>query len=368
MTVIKNIAKDRVLQITAFLVVLSLFAARPKLEDISFDTLWSILGMMTVIQIFEYLHVLDYFAYRLTSLAADSRQLLLMFLGLAIVAAMFLTNDVTVITLIPLYLEIAKKYKLPEILPVTLIGMAANFGSAFTPFGNTHNIFLMSHYTIGIGQFFSWSIPLLIASIILLLGFTVFVKKIPLPAVGFQDIHIQTRPTVITAIVALFIFAGVLKVIPSYVGAIAAILLAVLYNKQIMKKVDYAIVLTFAGFFVIVSVLQQMPWVVDLISGLVSSAHSVFLTSILTSQLISNVPSTVLIGKFTNYAAALFLGSNIGGLGSVVGSMCNLLVYKEYATWGNHHAGKFLIGFLVFNVIGLIVLAGMGWLILDFVY
>ncbi len=64
------------------------------------------------------------------------------------------------------------------------------------------------------------------------------------------------------------------------------------------------------------------------------------------------MPSTVLIGKFTHYAAALFLGSNIGGLGSVVGSMCNLLVYKEYATWGNHHAGKFLIGFLAFNVIG----------------
>ncbi len=114
--------------------------------------------------------------------------------------------------------------------------MAANFGSAFTPFGNTHNIFLMSHYTIGIGEFFSWSIPLLIASIILLLGFTLFVKKIPLPAVGFQDIHIQTRPTVITAIVALFIFAGVLKFIPSYIGAVAAILLAVLYNKTIMKK------------------------------------------------------------------------------------------------------------------------------------
>lgn len=368
MTVIKNIAKDRVLQITAFLVVLSLFAARPKLSDISFDTLWSILGMMTVIQIFEYLHILDYFAYRLTSVAADSRQLVVMFLGLAIVAAMFLTNDVTVITLIPLYLEIAKKYHLPEILPVTLIGMAANFGSAFTPFGNTHNIFLMSHYTIGVGQFFSWSIPLLIASIILLAGFTFFIKKIKLPTVAFQDIHIQTRPTVITVVVALLIFAGVLKLIPSYVGAIAAILLASLYNREIMKKVDYAIVLTFAGFFVIVSVLQQLPWVVQLISGLVSSAHSVFLTSILTSQLISNVPSTVLIGKFTNYAGALFLGSNIGGLGTVVGSMCNLLVYKEYATWGNHHAGKFLVGFMAFNFVGLIVLGAMGWLILDFIY
>lgn len=368
MTVIKNIAKDRVLQITAALVVLSLFVAKPRLADISFSTLWSILGMMTVIQIFEYLHILDYFAYRLTSIAADSRQLLVMFVGLALVAGMVLTNDVTVITLVPLYLQIAQKYNLREILPVTLIGMAANFGSAFTPFGNTHNIYLMSHYTITAGQFFGWSTPLLIASIILLAGFVLFIPKQPLPTVEFQDIHIQTRPTVITCIVALLIFAGVFKFIPSYVGAIAAILLASVYNREIMKNVDYAIVLTFAGFFVIVSALQQIPWVVNLISSLMSSAHSVFLTSILSSQLISNVPSTVLIGKFTNYAAALFLGSNIGGLGTVVGSMCNLLVYKEYTDWGNHHPGKFFLGFFAFNIIGLLVLGVMGWLILDFVY
>lgn len=109
MTVIKNIAKDRVLQITAVIAVLSLFIARPRLADINFDTLWSILAMMTIIQVFEYLHILDYLAYRLTSHASNTRQLTSLFVTLALFAGMFLTNDVTVITLVPLYLNIAKK-------------------------------------------------------------------------------------------------------------------------------------------------------------------------------------------------------------------------------------------------------------------
>ncbi|WP_262315175.1 SLC13 family permease [Lacticaseibacillus parakribbianus] len=368
MTVIRNIARDRVLQITAALAVISLFFAKPKLADINFSTLWSILAMMTIIQIFEHLHILDYFAYRLTTKAENTRQLTWLFLGLAVVAGMFLTNDVTVITLVPLYLRIAKKYELPEVLPVTLIGMAANFGSAFTPFGNTHNIFLMNHYQINGLRFFSWSIPLLIASLALLFGFSLFVKKQPIPAVPFRDIRIQARPTVVTCIVALVIFAGVFHVLPSWVGAIAAIILAIALAPKIMCDVDYAIVLTFAGFFVIVSVLQQIPWVVNLVSGLMTSEHSVFLTSIVSSQFISNVPSTVLIGKFTTMSAALFLGSNIGGLGTVIGSMNNLLVYKEYTNFGNHQNGKFFLDFFGLNIIGLIVLTGLGWLILDFVY
>ncbi|WP_155287803.1 SLC13 family permease [Lacticaseibacillus zhaodongensis] len=368
MNVIKSIAKDRVLQITTALVIISMFIARPHLADISFSTLWSILAMMTIIQIFQYLHILDYCAYRLTSHASNARQLTWMFLVLAVVAAMFLTNDVTVLTLIPLYLNIAKKYRLPEVLPVTLIGMAANFGSAFTPFGNTHNIFLMSRYRIPTHVFFQWSIPLLIASLALLLLLSMFVKKTPVPTVPAMNIHIMIRPTIVTVLVALLIFAGVLNFIPAWVGAVAAIILAVALQPKIMGDVDYAIVLTFTGFFIIISVLQQVPAISNLISSFMSTRHSVYLTSLLSSQLISNVPSTVLIGKFTHYVAALFLGSNIGGLGTVVGSMCNLLVYKEYTNWGSKSPKSFFIGFTTFNFIGLAILATVGWLIMDFVY
>lgn len=368
MSIIKAITKDRVLQITTVLMVISLFFARPHLADISFATLWSILGMMTIIQIFQYLHILDYFAYRLTSRANNTRQLTWLFLALAVVAGMFLTNDVTVLTLIPLYLSIASKYELPEVLPVTLIGMAANFGSAFTPFGNTHNIFMMSHYAIPTPVFFSWSIPLLIASLLLLFLLSLFVKKIPVPTVPVLDIHITPRPTIITCLVALLIFAGVLGLIPAWVGAIAALLLAFGLAPKIVGQIDYAIVLTFTGFFIIISALRQIPTVSNLISGFMGTEHSVYLTSLISSQLISNVPTTVLIGKFTTYAGALFLGSNIGGLGTMVGSMCNLLVYKEYTNWSTNTGKDFLPGFFGFNMIGLLILGTVGGFILDFIY
>lgn len=72
------------------------------------------------------------------------------------------------------------------------------------------------------------------------------------------------------------------------------------------------------------------------ISKAMSNEHLVYLTSILSSQCISNVPSTILIGKFTNYAEALFLGSNIGGFGTLVGSMANMLVFKSFfRAWYN---------------------------------
>ena len=367
MTVVKNIAKDRVLQITAILVIVSLFFGKPLLTDIHFSTLWSITAMMTLIQIFEYLHVLDFFAYKLTSSAENTKQLTWKFVILSLFSGMFLTNDVTVLTLIPLYLRIAKKYKLPEVLPVTLIGMAANFGSAFTPCGNPHNIFVMDHFKVGGLEFFSWSIPLLAASFFLLFLFSLLVKNKPVPTVPIRDISISIRPTLITVGVAILIFMGVFRVIPSYVGAIAAVVLALAFNPRIMTKVDYAIILTFTGFFIIAGVVSRIPVIVSIISKLMYSEQSVYLTSIISSQFISNVPSTVLIGKFTTFAEALFLGSNIGGLGSVVGSMANLLVFKQYSNHGSYKKSRFLLESGIFNFTGLIILSGIGFLILKYI-
>ena len=75
MTVLKNIAKDRILQITVLITVVSLFFARPRLADINFHTLWSVAAMLTIIQIYAYLHVLDVLAYKLTSIADNTRKL-----------------------------------------------------------------------------------------------------------------------------------------------------------------------------------------------------------------------------------------------------------------------------------------------------
>ena len=187
MTVLKNIAKDRILQITVLITVVSLFFARPRFEDINFHTLYSVAAMLTIIQIYAYLHVLDVLAYKLTSIADNTRKLNMLFTLLAVISGMFLGNDITALTLIPLYLNIAKKYELPQILPVTLIGMGANIGAAFTPWGNPHNIFLVSRYDVNAVQFFAWSVSYLVASLIILGIVFVFIPKEKMKEEGYGE-------------------------------------------------------------------------------------------------------------------------------------------------------------------------------------
>ncbi|KRL62749.1 SLC13 family permease [Lactobacillus psittaci] len=366
MTVLKNIVKDRIFQITLVVTIVSLFFARPKIADINFHTLYSVTAMLCLIQIYSYLHVLDILAYKLTKLADNTRKLTLMFTLLSVLSGMFLGNDITVLTLIPLYLNIAKKYSLPEIVPATLIGMGANIGASFTPWGNPHNIFIVSNYHVAVDTFFSWSTPYLIISVLLLLCVFFFLPKTAIPVAETQAIHVNWRMTMLTTAVFIFFFFGVFSIVPIYLPMIAALLLALLINPRILLKLDYALLLTFTLFFVFISDIQQIPSIVGLIHMTVYSEGSTYLTSIISSQFISNVPSTILVGKFTNFAKALLLGSNIGGFGSVVGSMANMLVLKTFNQHASHSKRKFFLHWTLMQFAGLIILTIVGWIIISF--
>lgn len=366
MTVLKNIAKDRILQITVVITIISLFFARPRIEDINFHTLFSVAAMLTLIQIYSYLHVLDVIAYKLTSIADNTRKLNAVFTLLAIGSGMFLGNDITALTLIPLYLNIAKKYDLPQILPATLIGMGANIGAAFTPWGNPHNLFVVSHFDVTANQFFKWSTPYLIAALIIFAIIFVKIPKVEVPVQRAEDIDINWRLTLITTAVFIFFFFGVFRIVPIQYPMIAAIILALLIRPRIMLKIDYSLLLTFFCFFIFISDIQQIPAVLAIINATVHTESSTYWTSIISSQFMSNVPSTILVGKFTKYAEALFLGSNIGGFGSPIGSMANMLVMKTFNQHASVSKGKFFKQWLLMQIIGLIILAIIGWLLLFF--
>lgn len=365
MTVLKNIAKDRILQITVLITIVSLFFARPRLADINFHTLWSVATMLIVIQIYAYLHVLDVLAYKLTSIANNTRKLNMLFTALSVIAGMFLGNDITVLTLIPLYLSIAKRYKLPQILPVTLIGMGANIGAAFTPWGNPHNIFLVSRYNVSPLTFFKWSVPYLVLSVLIMCLVFLFIPKKDIPEQKTEPIKISWRPTIITTAVFIFFFFGVFRIVNIVWPMIVAIVLALAINPRIMLKIDYALLLTFTGFFIFISDIQQIPAIVGLIHATVHSEISTYFTSIISSQIMSNVPSTILVGKFTKYAQALFLGSNIGGFGSPIGSMANMLVLKTFNQHSSVSRKKFFLQWTLMQFVGLIILTivGLGLLI-----
>ena len=273
---------------------------------------------------------------------------------------MFLTNDMAVLTFIPLYLRIAKKLDLPEIVPVTAITIAANQGSAMTPFGNAHNIFLMSKFHIPLQDFLLWVGPMALVAVLFLTALIFFVPKKEVPRVPVKDIRIMARPTILTCLVALVVFASIFDIVPAWVAAVVAIGFAVLLDWHIMGKVDYAIVLTFTGFFIIISNINQIPFISQLLGTIVNTPVSVYLTSIICSQFISNVPTTVLVANFTKHVPALFYGTNIGGLGTLVASMCNLVAFKQYTIYSKKSHGRFLLHFTVINYIALAIIGTVG--------
>ncbi|MGL6206792.1 cation transporter [Lactobacillus panisapium] len=361
MTVLKKIFSDKILQITVVVTVISLFFARPRLADINLHTIFSVAAMLIIIQIYAYLHVLDVLAYKLTSIADNMRKLNILFTLLAIISGMFLGNDITALTLIPLYLNIAKRCDLPQILPVTLIGMGANIGAAFTPWGNPHNIFLVSKYSVTALEFFSWSLPYLLAAVVITFIIFHFIPQKKIPVQDIKQINISVRPTVITTAVFALFFLGVFKVINVAIPMIVAAILALIINPRILLKIDYALLLTFTCFFIFISDIQQIPMIVTLIHTMVNSETSTYFTSIISSQIISNVPATILVGKFTTFAKALFLGSNIGGFGSPIGSMANMLVLKTFTQNATVSRSEFFKKWLLMQYAGLIILTLIGW-------
>ncbi len=363
LTTLKKIFSDRILQITIVITIISLFFARPLSADMNWHTIESVTTMLVLIQVYSYLHVLDIIAYKLAAIADSTRKLILLFTLLSVFSGMFLGNDITCLTMIPLYLNIAKKYKLPEILPATLIGMGANIGAAFTPWGNPHNIFVVSNYHLAPAIFFKWTLPYLIVAMVVFLCFFFFIPKKNIPTQEVVEINVSWPMTMITTVI-FFFFVGVFKFVPIWMPMLASIIWALIVNWKILLHIDYSLLLTFTLFFVFISDIQQIPFVVALIHGLVGTEMSTYWTSILSSQVMSNVPSTILVGKFSKYAEALTLGSNIGGFGSPIGSMANMLVMRTFYAHASKDAKKkFFPKWLGYQIAGLIILSLIGWVI-----
>ena len=72
------------------------------------------------------------------------------------------------------------------------------------------------------------------------------------------------------------------------------------------------------------------------------------------SQIISNAPAAILLSGFSDNYFELALGTDIGGLGTLIASMANLISFKKYTEMKNASAGKFILGFTAINLLFLI--------------
>ncbi|WP_105957103.1 SLC13 family permease [Apilactobacillus quenuiae] len=350
-----NILHDPILKIVTIILIIMIFIGMPRINDINFTTILTLFTMMMLVSIIKDLSILNFFSNYIINISHSIRQVVFLMTILSFFGSMLVTNDIAIITLVPLYIEIAANQNLPIPYPVTLITIAANLGSSVTPFGNPQNVFLLSYYHLSINQFFNPAFIVLLLGIIILLILLSFVSNKKMNSNNLSVVHLNYRKCFPVIILIIFIFLGIFSIINLWIPFLITLIYGSYINRSTIINVDYSLLLSFIGFFLIVGILSRNQLVISNLSLLLKTPHQVFFSGALISQIISNVPGSVLIAKFTRDFYSLYLGVNIGGLGSLVASLANLLAFKQIQIYSNKDSWSFLRIFTFTNVVLLLL-------------
>ena len=300
--------KETVLCIAAVLAVISAFLVPPSkeyIDYIDFRVLALLFCLMLVVSGLQNIGVFDSLAQRLLKKVKNTRQLILLLTALCFLSAMFITNDVALITFVPFTIMILSMAGQEALLipSVALQTIAANMGSMLTPIGSPQNLYLYSYFELSIGTFLLYMLPLTLVAALLLIFSIYLMKNQPLSTLP-ESLPDPTPETVIpqvipkaklTAYLILFAvcIACVIRVL-SWPVMLAILVVAVLFlDIKSFLKADYLLLLTFVCFFVFIGNVKQLPAVTELLRSLIEKRE--LLMGILSSQIISNVPAAILL-------------------------------------------------------------------------
>lgn len=357
---IEFLKKECVLVIAVTLAILSSFISIPKLSYIDFNVLILLFNLMVVVTAFKELKVLDSIAIGLLKKCNTYTSISLALVFITFISSMIVTNDVALITFVPLSIVIARKANINVLKIVVFQTLAANLGSSFTPMGNPQNLFIYSFYNLSPIDFFKITLPIVILAVLFLVLLVFKDKKMNL-SLDLEDVKIDNKRDVyLFGGLFLIILLSVFHVIDYKVTFLITIVMVLILNKKLFSQVDYSLLITFIGFFIFVGNISTMDVVKNFMEGILNSPKSTFLASVLSSQVISNVPATMLLSGFTNHFKELLLGVNIGGMGTLIASLASVISYKIYTSeFGNDNYMK---SFTFYNILGLIIFVPIAYI------
>ena len=364
---ISLLKKEPVLIVSAICAVISMFFYAPSAEYIgyiNFRVLCLLFSLMAVVAGFTKCGLFDILAQKVIKKCHSSLSLGIILVMLTFFCSMFITNDVSLITFVPftiLLLGMTGQRK-NMILIIVLQTVAANLGSMAIPIGNPQNLYLVSEYNISGGDFFSVMTVYTVISLILVLGGCFLIKreKIDMPVKIDTEIN-SRRDLAVYAVLFAISFLAVFRVVSYVITTAVTFIVILIMDREIFKKVDFLLLLTFVFFFIFSGNLGN----IDSVSGLLSEAinKNTMLTSVIASQFISNVPAAVLLSGFTGDWKSLLIGTNIGGLGTPIASMASLISLKLYMNEKDAENKKYMLVFLAVNIICLAVLLAAEFII-----
>ena len=357
------IKREAVLSISAFFAIVSMLSVPPSaayLQYIDWRVLALLFCLMAVVMGFRECGVFSCLAQKLLAGQKSLRILSLILVLLPFFVSMFVTNDVALIAFVPFTLMILEYIGKQEamIWIVVLQTVAANLGSAATPVGNPQNLYLYADYQVSVGEFFAIMAPVILVSFLGVCGCALLTKNGQI-SINFPEKAKISNQKLLLLFVALFILCllSVFRVLHYGIVLGVVITALLLFQRELLPKVDYCLLLTFVCFFVFSGNLGQIAPLRSLLEQ--AMQKNALVTSALASQLISNVPAAVLLSNFTDNWKALLLGVNVGGLGTPIASLASLISLKFYLKSNSADIKHYLAKFTLVNVAGLLLLLGL---------
>lgn len=335
---------------------------REYLGYFDLQTLSCLFCTLAVVAAFKNIRFFEWLADIIVRRFRNMRNIVLALVFVTYFGSMIMANDMALITFLPLGYFVLDSCGNRKLTAFTFImqNIAANLGGMLTPFGNPQNLYLYSFYNIAAGEFFKiMALPFAVA-FVLILGVCLFVKPEKAAVLSAPK---KTPPVWRIAVYAALFVLSVLivfRVFPYYWGLLAVALALIVLDYRSVLRVDYGLLLTFCAFFVFSGNMARIPAVEEFLGGLVALDPLVF--GVLSCQVISNVPSAVLLSKFTADYANLLVAVNIGGLGTPIASLASLITLNTYRRVRPGETKKYILKFLLLNFSFLAVLLGAGYL------
>lgn len=359
------IKKNIVMVIALCLAIITAFIVPPDknyLGYFDFKTLSCLFTTLAVICALKNIKFFYIIARKIVSVFKTTKICVLVLVYITFLGSMLLANDMALLTFLPLGFFVLSSTGKEKYMPFTFImqNIAANLGGMLTPFGNPQNLYLYSRFSINTGEFMSIMLPSFVLSVTLItICCLAFVKSEPL-TINNESVKLPIARTVIYLLLFALSIIVIFRLIPYLVALIVVPLVILFMDRRALLKVDYPLLLTFVFFFIFSGNMARIGAVQSFFSWLLEKSTLIFST--LSCQVISNVPSAILLSQFTNDYRNLLIGVNIGGVGTLISSLASLITLREYLNHNPKGAKKYILLFTLFNFGFLIILLGFNLL------
>ncbi len=353
------IRKNAVMVVALFAALVTSIAVpidKEYLGYFDYKTLVCLFCVLAVVCALKNINFFYMLARKVVQLFKNARLAILALVYITFIGSMLIANDMALLTFLPLGFFVLTTTGKRKYMAFTFImqNIAANLGGMLTPFGNPQNLYLYSVYSIPNLEFVRIMAPPFVVSVILItVCCLIFVKPEPL-CLDDEKMVLNPGKAVLYLILFALSIAIVFREIPYITGLIVIPAVLFFADRKALKMVDYPLLLTFAFFFVFAGNMSRIDLVRSFFCELLDKSTLIF--SILSCQVISNVPSAILLSQFAENYRELLVGVNIGGVGTMISSLASLITFREYVKHNPTGTKWYIAMFSLYNLAFLFIL------------